>query len=87
METVTAYECEPTCPVPLLDAQSGDISSSFRRARTGLSSARNSMAGDMRNDGMPFGYHDSGSASRFYPQFANDEELLVWLRRLVTPVS
>ncbi len=83
-ETVAVWACQDDCPVPLLDEQSGNIPPSFRGARTGYTSARNSMAGAMANDGEPFGHHDSGGASRFYPQFANPWELLGWLRTLIS---
>lgn len=85
LETVSAWECGFGCPVPILDALSGDMPSSFRKARTGHNDGRNSMAGEMKNNGESFGHHDSGGASRFYPQFVDEDELRAWVTRLITP--
>ena len=80
-------DCESTCPVKLLDEQSGFSTSSkpgevFRRK----DHATGSMSGSL---GAPRGipevaYGDAGGASRFYPQFKDESELRVWVERLIS---
>jgi hypothetical protein len=85
-ETVAVWDCQPDCPAKLLDGQSGYIPPSFRKARSGNNT---SGTGAIRyllgkdDNGEPFGHHDAGGASRFYPQFAAPGELLSWLRSLL----
>jgi hypothetical protein len=88
-ETVTSWECELGCPVPMIDAMSGDHQTSkpgevYRRK----DHETTSMAGSL---GAPRGvpevaYGDSGGASRFFPQFVDEAEMLAWIHHLVTPV-
>jgi hypothetical protein len=70
-EDVAAWDCDPSCPVRLLDEQSGEAGSP---AKSGMQYASNA-----RNDGL-FGtsgdqttyYGDSGGASRFVLNVAAD---------------
>ena len=78
--TIDVWECEPGCPAPVLDQQSGCLPSSYRRARTGSPDPRD---WGMKNDGEPFGHQDAGGASRFFPQFSTDDELDIWLLTLL----
>lgn len=85
METVAAWECEPGCPVPLLDAMSGVTQSvaTLRGERHGR------VYGGGKGPSGPStvrGHEDFGGASRFYPQFGDDGELCVWIERLITPL-
>ncbi len=76
---IVAWECEQGCPVKMLDAQSGDVgcqggdivvTHSGMGFRGGRGAARS----------VP---RDVGGASRFYPQFKDDAELLVWFKKLI----
>ena len=80
-ETVTAWDCQPDCPVRLLDAQSGTLTSG-------------DPTGSVRNEGGNMllgkgkgatlsGFGDSGGASRFFPQFESLHTALVWLGKLI----
>lgn len=86
LETIPSWSCELGCPVGLLDAQAGLRPSTL----TGRAdpSAVHENPGD--NHGLSlFGggnskvYADQGGASRFFPQFANDSEMLEWFKRLL----
>ena len=82
-ETVAAWDCQPDCPVKLLDSQSGEATSSNSPAtnRTAL--------GVLNDDGWSpkamdrQGYSDTGGASRFFPQFESLKEAIVWLNKLI----
>lgn len=80
LETVAAWDCQPDCPVRLLDAQSGLLKSGDP------TNAVRNEGGNMlqgQGKGVPLsGYGDSGGASRFFPQFASLSEALGWLARL-----
>jgi hypothetical protein len=83
LETVTNWQCQPDCPVRLLDEQSGESRSAVRLGGEGEYL-------DPSKEGWRFkraegGYVDSGGASRFFPQFASLAEALGWLSKLVTP--
>jgi hypothetical protein len=82
-EVVAAWECDGGCPVRWLDEQSGD------RRSSGLYPS-NRIARDGATSFTPTQghlYEDRGGASRYYPQFANDAELLAWVGRLINPPS
>jgi hypothetical protein len=85
LETVAAWECELGCPVPVLDAISGELSSGTgappvrRRAWSGF------RGGDGVTGKPEIAYGDTGGASRFYPQFSGEDEMRAWLTKLVTP--
>lgn len=68
METVTAWECVESCPVALLDAQSGKSKSAGGRIGNkdggGIYGGGKGLAGAFVK-GDP-GYGDTGGASRFY---------------------
>ncbi len=91
LENMTAWECEPGCPVALLDGQSGTSTSSSdpsRFAKTpkfkGTHYAGDAYSLEMSR-AQAQAYGDSGGASRFYPQFTGEGDLRVWIERLVTP--
>jgi hypothetical protein len=84
-ETVVVWECQPDCPVKLLDEQSGD-----RRSAQGGGNQTGKQGGSaMGFHGLEAQgyktevYFDSGGASRFYPQFSTFLEALDWLMRLI----
>lgn len=88
LETVPNWNCQPDCPVRFLDEQTGTLTSGavaphhMRNASTQPSNGGfNGKFGDM----PLMGYGDSGGASRFFPQFKDDLELMSWVRRLITP--
>jgi len=76
MESVAAWECQAGCPVAELDEMSGNSQSSVRQGGEGAYRHPS-------REGWRFKRTDSGGASRFYPQFASEPELLGWLRTLL----
>lgn len=64
LETISAWDCHPLCPVRLLDEQSGDRGGGYGRRGTGGQTygSNRTFQGDMRE----VGYGDSGGASRFF---------------------
>jgi hypothetical protein len=88
-ETIPEWECEPGCPVPFLDGQSGDRTSGTGAVKreTGAGHKGPTYSGpESRVVGTPMiAYGDTGGASRFYLQFATPQELLDWMRTLITP--
>ncbi len=69
METVAAWQCVDSCPVKILDAQSGTRSLGHfpRSASNGgiWSNGKNPVLSNQSNNG----YEDSGGASRYFAQF------------------
>lgn len=86
LETINAWACQAGCPVALLDQQTGERPSTLTgRADPGV---RHANPGDNHGNSLFGGgnsnvYADTGGASRFYPQFSNEIELLAWLARLI----
>lgn len=74
--------CELGCPVPILDALSGERPVSGRATSGDLHTASSPGYGGWGEipRSLP---NDSGGASRFYPQFESEAGLLAWLSRLV----
>jgi hypothetical protein len=70
--------CVDGCHVADLDAQSGNRPPSFRKARTTDPAGATWSLG--RTDQQPFGHHDSGGASRFYPVFRFNPKADTWER-------
>lgn len=74
-EVVEAWECIDGCPVKAMDEQSGDRGGGFGNqaprcdGATWSNTATNGSGSGFKNDGRDFGYGDSGTASRFFPQF------------------
>ena len=86
LEVVESWSCESTCPSQILDRLTGDRPSTL----TGRADPTKVHTNPGDNHGLSlFGagnstvYADSGGASRFYPQFAHDEELFEWMQRLL----
>jgi hypothetical protein len=85
-EVVDTWECEPGCPIGILDAQSGVLTSGLLApnhdsgglARTGKNGFRQGTTGIEKGYGG-----DSGGASRFFPQFESPEGVVEWVSRLV----
>lgn len=72
-ETVDAWECAEGCPVRILDEQSGELKSGVMKAGTKRANTMG-YAGSMPDQTLRDTIADSGGASRFFPQFAWDEE-------------
>jgi len=78
-----AWTCHPSCPVRLLDKQSGE--------RPSGTSNGNALVGEIPTKGIPLrrgtliSRYDTGGASRFYPQFKNLSECLDWINKLINP--
>ncbi len=85
-ETVAAWDCELGCPARALDALSGERPVSGKaalgQAHTAASPGFGGGWADRASRSLP---NDSGGASRFFPQFADIDELLGWVARLITP--
>ncbi len=81
-ETVAAWKCDPRCPVRLLDEQSGERRSAGNYPTT-FSNGGGFTKGDIGKNAQGPLYDDAGGASRFYPQFRDEGELLEWIERLV----
>jgi hypothetical protein len=86
LEAVHSYDCQPDCPVRILDEQTGERPSTL----TGRADPTQTHENPGDNHGASlFGggnssvYADSGGASRFYPQFRNDQEMIAWMQRLL----
>jgi hypothetical protein len=78
-ETVPSWNCHPNCPVRALNEQSGE-----RRSAGDYPSPSVASSAFGRRVQGPL-YTDSGSASRFFPQFTSEGELHGWLRQLIAP--
>jgi hypothetical protein len=96
LETIAPWNCEPGCPVALLDQQSGVLLGAYRSSSLALAKmdeqkfcegAHNTYGKGL--DTKPAGtlYTDSGGASRFYPQFTDEDELRTWITTLASAVS
>ncbi len=85
-ETVTAWQCQPDCPVRMLDGQSGTRPGMPLQQNRNPDPSKRGWSGGWADSSPDFpGYGDAGGASRFFPQFANLAEALGWLSKLVTP--
>lgn len=83
LETVAAWDCQPDCPVRLLDEQSGDRPTG-PGGLTRVNDNSPTYSGPASSqDRQTVGYADAGGASRFYPQFQSLTEALAWLARLI----
>jgi hypothetical protein len=76
LETVTAWECEPGCPVRALDEQTDGVVHGAGRARD---ASEGTHSGDQGVVGFTHGapamrFGDSGGTSRFFAQFNHTEE-------------
>jgi len=81
LETVTSWECELGCPIAILDELSGELTSNGQVAAYKDHGGYGGYAGTTH----PPRPTDTGGASRFFPQFANELELVAWVRRLISP--
>jgi len=73
-ETVTAWDCEPDCPVADLDEQSGVLQSGGRRGAVyGTHPESMGVYGDGLNHKTSPAISDKGGASRFFKQVGGRE--------------
>jgi len=91
-EITDNWICHPSCPVGLLDKQSGRSTSSsdpLRFSNTpkykGTHYAKDDYSLKMERP-IAQAYGDTGGASRFYPQFKSLSECLDWIDRLINSV-
>lgn len=85
LEEVPAWECELGCPTAILDNQSG-ILTSGALDQSRRSAPNHEIYGAFEKYSDPKLYEsNSGGASRFFPQFKDEDELHAWLTRLVSP--
>jgi hypothetical protein len=67
--------CEPGWPVPLLDGQSGELTTSQGTVTMAMASMGfHGGSGSSREV-----RRDKGGASRFFPQFADEGEMRAWI--------
>lgn len=85
VEQIDVWDCEPGCPVRVLDEQS-DYSTTKPHAGDGKPLDTRDAGWGFRR--MASDLADEGTATRFFPQFACLDEALAWLQRLtgVVPV-
>ena len=86
LETITFWECDASCSVKALDDQSGLRPSTLtgRADPTVLHDNPGDNNGtSLFGGGNSHVYADHGGASRFYPQFANDDEMIEWMKELI----
>lgn len=86
LETVSNWICHPSCPVRLLDEQSGNLKSGTGAVKrsTAKGYQPSAFGKESRSVGSPnVEYGDSGGASRFFPQFKNLAECLDWVTKLI----
>lgn len=75
-EQVEHWECDPECPVRLLDEQAGERVHSAGRAREAIRNADKKGIFRLPGDGHRFG--DTGGPSRFYATFPPDTERFLY---------
>lgn len=86
LEPIEAWQCMTNCAVLRLDQQSGQrLSTLAGRAdpRRVHSNPGDNHGASLFGGGNSNVYADSGGASRYYPQFGNDDEMIRWIRRLL----
>lgn len=88
-ETIQNWDCQPNCPVKLLDAQSGDCTTGAGTPSPTKGVSRSTFAQDDWTKTQwvrsTVGYGDTGGASRFYPQFESLAQAASWLQQLIQP--
>lgn len=79
--------CQSDCPIRLLDAAVGCLASGVVQPHHRRNNQAHHGGGYNHafGDTPLMGYGDAGGASRFYPQFRDDSELVDWIRRLICP--
>lgn len=85
-ETIPLYECQDDCLARALNTQSGTLKSGKVEPHHMRNNTKQINRGGYHGgfgDHPLMGYGDEGGASRFYPQFMNEDELLAWLETLV----
>lgn len=87
LETIDSWRCTDRCSIRLLDQQSGDRPSTLQGRADPTTAHENpgdNGGASLFGGGNSLVYADSGGASRYYPQFQNDDELFEWMKRLLT---
>lgn len=80
-EEVPVYECEAGCPVAELDRQSGERAAGHWPSHRGVGGT--STNGHGGQEDLVESYSEGGGASRFFPQFKDEAEVIGWLGRLI----
>lgn len=82
-EEISVYECVEGCPVKMLDGQSGErsVSGSARQGKATSGSSENSFVGKA-SDQEYVAPNDSGTASRFFPQFEQLESPFMYQAKI-----
>jgi len=73
-KTIDVWDCAPGCPVAALDAQSGECPAGIAVLRNG-GGGKIFGSENTRGPSPDGGYTDTGTASRFFPQFGWDPVL------------
>ena len=84
LETIPAYDCSSECPIRLLDEQSDILRSDLDRNPT-HKAVTSSFGSKMPFYSAQANYGDTGSASRFFPQFSSLGGVVSWMGQLITP--
>lgn len=84
-EENTEQYCEPSCPVYMLDKQSGVLTSGVDcvRRKPALGSYNGGHTGKLAAGAVQITYGDSGGASRYFYQAGTEDELDTYLEALV----
>lgn len=91
-ETIPNWICVEDCPVRALDEQSGALQGGRVVGAVKKATSSGHQGSSYGKENRPVGtqmvvYGDSGGASRFFPQFENEEALLTWLKILIGDVQ
>ena len=84
-ETITNWICTDGCPVRALDEQSGVLKSGD--LLPSHATGKNPWVTSSRPTFTSSWGGDTGGASRFFPQFENEEALLTWLKILIGDIQ
>ena len=84
-ETVQSWDCQPDCPVRILDRMTEHLHGAWNKAPEVNHSQANRIYGRFEPERNNPNYHtnEGGGASRFFPQFATLPDALDWLDRLI----
>lgn len=83
IETITAWSCVEGCPVKALDELSGLTPTRWGETCIRREPYKGYHGGDGVSGKPEVAYDDSGTASRFFPQFQSRDDLIDWLRTLI----
>ena len=81
LETAPSWICAPGCLVPLLDRQSGDVGGAPGDRKCAPSDGFGTAF--KIHSRTTYGYSEArGGASRFFPQFTSEDEMIAWFDKL-----